>query len=76
VKAVLALGIGLALVALFGVWKTTALAVAAVILILFVPRWERVTFRGRRVGKYVTPPPTGRRLNSSDWGSARMPPTA
>lgn len=55
VKAVLALGIGLALVALFGVWKTTALAVAAVILILFVPRWERVTFRGRRVGKYVTP---------------------
>jgi branched-chain amino acid transport system permease protein len=55
VKAVIAIGVGLVLVALFGVWKTTALAIAAVVLVLFVPRWERLTFRGRRVGKYVTP---------------------
>jgi branched-chain amino acid transport system permease protein len=55
VKALIAIAIGLVLIALFGVWKTTALAVGAVVIVLFVPRWERLTFRGRRIGKYVVP---------------------
>ncbi|HEV7132155.1 MAG TPA: branched-chain amino acid ABC transporter permease [Gaiellaceae bacterium] len=55
VKTVVWTGIMLALVALFGVWKTSALGAAAVVILLAAPRWERWTVRGVRVGKWVTP---------------------
>ena len=51
VKAVAAVAIGLGLTALFGVWKTSALAIAAVILVLVVPRYGRLG----KVGQDVVP---------------------
>jgi branched-chain amino acid transport system permease protein len=54
-KAAIWIAIALVLVALFGVWKTSALAVAVVILLLVVPRYENVTVRGVRVGKWIIP---------------------
>jgi hypothetical protein len=38
VKAVAGVAIGLVLIVVFGVWKTSALAIAAVVLLLVVPR--------------------------------------
>ena len=55
VKAVLWAVLALVLVALFGVWETSALAVAVVVLLLVVPRYENVTVRGVRVGKWIVP---------------------
>ena len=55
VKAAIWVAIALVLVALFGVWKTSALAVAVVVLLLVVPKYEHLTIRGVRVGKWVTP---------------------
>jgi branched-chain amino acid transport system permease protein len=55
VKAVLWVAIALILVWRFGVWKTSALAVAVVVLLLVVPRYENVTVRGVRVGKWIIP---------------------
>ena len=55
VKAVVWVAIGLALVGLFGVWRTSALAVAAVVLLLVVPPYDKVSVRGRRVGKGILP---------------------
>ena len=55
VKALLWVGVFLILVALFGVWKTSALAVAAVILLLVAPRWSHASIRGRRIGTWVAP---------------------
>jgi branched-chain amino acid transport system permease protein len=55
VKATVWVGIGLLLVLGLGVWKPSALAIAAVILVLVVPRYDRITFRGRRVGKHFIP---------------------
>jgi branched-chain amino acid transport system permease protein len=54
VRAAVWLGVGLVLVAAFGVWKASALAVAAVVLLLVVPPYERLTVRGVRMGKWVT----------------------
>lgn len=51
VKVALWLGIGLVLVALFGVWKTSALLVAVVVALLVVPAWERLG----RAGRWVVP---------------------
>jgi branched-chain amino acid transport system permease protein len=48
-------GLFLVLVALFGVWKTSALAVAAVIVLLLAPTWNRLTIRGWRAGKWFAP---------------------
>ena len=45
----------LVLVWIFGVWKTSALAIAAILVLLLAPRWSRLTVRGRRVGKWVAP---------------------
>jgi branched-chain amino acid transport system permease protein len=50
VKTVVWLAIALLLVALFGVWKTTALLVALVIALLVVPAWSRLPY-----GRYVVP---------------------
>ena len=55
VKAVVWVGVFLVLVALFGVWKTSALAIAAVIILLVAPRWSRASIGGRPVGKWVAP---------------------
>jgi branched-chain amino acid transport system permease protein len=55
VKAAIWVAIALVLVALFGVWKTSALAVAVVVLLLVVPRYEHLTIRGVRVGKWILP---------------------
>jgi hypothetical protein len=55
VKAVLWVGTGLLLIVFFGVWKTSALAIAAVILVLVVPAWNRLSVRGRRIGKWIVP---------------------
>jgi branched-chain amino acid transport system permease protein len=55
VKAVLWVAVALVLVAFFGVWKTSALAVAVVVLLLVVPRYENVTVRGVRIGKWIIP---------------------
>ena len=51
VKAVVGVAIGLVLVVLFGVWSTSALAVAAVVLLLIVPPYERLG----AVGRYIIP---------------------
>jgi branched-chain amino acid transport system permease protein len=45
----------LVLVGAFGVWKTSALAVGAVIFLLLAPTWNRVTIRGWRIGKWFAP---------------------
>jgi branched-chain amino acid transport system permease protein len=55
VKALLWVAIALILVWRFGVWKTSALAVAVVVLLLVVPRYENVTVRGVRIGKWIIP---------------------
>jgi branched-chain amino acid transport system permease protein len=55
VKALVWTGIGLLLTAFLGVWQWSALAIAAVILVLVVPDYSRVTIRGHRVGKYFIP---------------------
>ncbi|HXY81881.1 MAG TPA: branched-chain amino acid ABC transporter permease [Gaiellaceae bacterium] len=55
VKAVVWVGVGLVLVAAFGVWKTSALAIAAVVLLLVVPSYQKLTIGRFRVGKWVTP---------------------
>ena len=47
--------LGLLLVWQFGVWETSALAVAVVVLLLVIPRYENVTVRGVRVGKWILP---------------------
>ena len=55
VKAAVLAAIALVLVWLFGVWKTSALAVAVVIVLLAVPRYEHLTLRGVRIGKWILP---------------------
>ena len=56
VKAVLWLGAGLVLTALFGVWNASALAVAAVVLLLVVPEWSKLPRLGPLdLGRWVAP---------------------
>jgi branched-chain amino acid transport system permease protein len=55
VKSVVWVGIGLLLVGFLGVWKISALAIAAVVLLLVVPNWRRVTLRGRPIGRFIVP---------------------
>jgi branched-chain amino acid transport system permease protein len=55
VKAGLWVAVFLVLVALFGVWKMSALAVAAVIFFLVAPTWNRLRIRGRPVGRWFAP---------------------
>ena len=55
VKAFVWTSIGLVLVGLFGVWQWSALAIAAVALVLVIPRYDRITIRGRRVGRWFIP---------------------
>jgi len=55
VKTLVAVVIGLGLVALFGVWKASALVAAAVVLLVVVPTWSQVTVRGLRVGRWIAP---------------------
>ncbi|HKT44799.1 MAG TPA: branched-chain amino acid ABC transporter permease [Gaiellaceae bacterium] len=47
--------VGLVLVGTLGVWQWSALPIAAVILVLVVPRYDRITVRGRRVGRWAIP---------------------
>ena len=55
VKAAIWTGISLLLVAFLGVWQWSALPMAAVVLVLVVPRYGGVTIRGRKVGRYIIP---------------------
>jgi len=55
VKAVVWIAIFLVLIALFGVWKTSALAMAAVLLVLVIPWYQRLSIAGRPIGKFVLP---------------------
>jgi branched-chain amino acid transport system permease protein len=55
VKAVLWLGVALLLIRAFGVWKISALAGALVIFLLVVPWYEKLTIRGKRIGKWIVP---------------------
>jgi branched-chain amino acid transport system permease protein len=55
VKAVLWVAIGLILVRTFGVWAWSAVAIGAAILVLVVPRYDRITVRGYRIGRFVLP---------------------
>jgi branched-chain amino acid transport system permease protein len=55
VKSFVWVGIGLVAIALFGVWKNTALLGAAVVLALVIPWYEGLTILGRPVGRYVVP---------------------
>src|SRR5581483_73481 len=55
VKAVVWVGIGLLLVVAGGVWEWSALVIAAVVLLLVVPDYGRITIGGRRVGRYIVP---------------------
>jgi branched-chain amino acid transport system permease protein len=48
-------GIGLVLVALFGVWKTSALAVAAVVLLLVVSPFDRLKIGRVSAGRWALP---------------------
>ena len=47
--------LGLILVVFFGVWQWSALAIAAVVLVLVVPSYGRVTIGRRRVGRFIVP---------------------
>jgi len=53
IKATVALVAGLVLIALFGVWSSSALAIAAAVLVLVVPSWDRLRVGGRPVGKWI-----------------------
>jgi branched-chain amino acid transport system permease protein len=55
VKAAVWVAIFLVLVALFGVWETSTLGIAAIILILVIPPWQKLRIGGRNVGKWVIP---------------------
>jgi branched-chain amino acid transport system permease protein len=55
VKAGLWVAAFLVLVALFGVWKISALAVGAVIFLLLAPTWDRLTIRGWGIGQWFAP---------------------
>jgi branched-chain amino acid transport system permease protein len=55
VVAAIWVGIGLILVAWGGVWKASALAVAAVVLLLVVPPFRRLRFGRLDVGGWVVP---------------------
>jgi branched-chain amino acid transport system permease protein len=54
-NAILWTAVTLALVAGLGVWQWSALAIAAVVLVLVVPDYSRVRFRGRPVGRWFLP---------------------
>ena len=47
--------VGLLLVGVLGVWQWSALAIAAVLAVVFVPRYGGVTIRGRHIGRFVFP---------------------
>jgi branched-chain amino acid transport system permease protein len=49
------LAILLVLIALFGVWKTSALAIALVVLVLVVPAWNQIVVARYPVGKWIPP---------------------
>jgi len=55
VKATIWTVLGLILVVFFGVWQWSALAIAAVVLVLVVPSYGRVTIGRRRVGRFIVP---------------------
>jgi branched-chain amino acid transport system permease protein len=55
IKAAIWVGVFLLLVALFGVWTSSALVIGAVLLLLFAPSWDRVSLAGHPVGKWVAP---------------------
>jgi branched-chain amino acid transport system permease protein len=53
VKTAVWVGILLVLIALFGVWRTSALVLAVVVILLFVPWYERLTVGRKRIGRWV-----------------------
>jgi branched-chain amino acid transport system permease protein len=55
VVATICVAIGLVLIALFGVWKNSALAGAAVVLLLTVPPWPELHVGRVRIGRWVVP---------------------
>jgi branched-chain amino acid transport system permease protein len=55
VKVVVWVAVFTVLVAVFGVWKTSMLAIAAVLIFLLAPRWGGLRVAGRPVGKWVAP---------------------
>jgi len=55
VKGVIAVAIGLVLVAVFGVWETSAIVIAAIVLLLVIVPYQNLRIRGRNVGKWVLP---------------------
>jgi hypothetical protein len=55
VKTAIWLAIFLLLVWKFGVWKTSALAIAAVVVLLLVPPYQRLQVRGVSIGRWVVP---------------------
>jgi branched-chain amino acid transport system permease protein len=52
-KTVTWVAIGLVLVALFGVWKTSALLVALVVILLVVPAWSRLVVDRFPIGRWI-----------------------
>jgi len=55
VKSFVWVAIGLVAIAVFGVWKNTALLGAVVVLALVIPWYDGLTIRGRPVGRFVVP---------------------
>jgi branched-chain amino acid transport system permease protein len=55
VKALVWTAIALLLVVFLGIWQWSALAIAAVVLVLVVPRYGGLTIRNRPVGRFVIP---------------------
>ena len=55
IKAVLLVGLGLLLIQFFGVWKDSALLLAALVLVLVLVPYQNWTIAGHRVGRWVVP---------------------
>jgi len=55
VKSVLWVAVGLVLVAAFGTWKASALAVAAVVILLVVPPYQKLMVGRFPLGKWIVP---------------------
>jgi branched-chain amino acid transport system permease protein len=55
IKALVWVVVALVLVGFLGVWKNSALLIAAVVLLLVVPNYGAVRFRGFRVGRFILP---------------------
>jgi len=55
VKSVVWVALGLVSIALFGVWESSALLLAVVVLLLVIPWYSNLRIAGHPIGRYVVP---------------------